>query len=370
MFHVMKVADVLVRHIKKVFAEDIAIVAYYGSYAQGTATSRSDLDFFFIPLNSKGYNASIQFVLHGISFDFWPISWERAEKMACYEDSKTSIIADSIVLYSRSENDLNRFRQLKQTIITCPQEGLPFLERAEAKIGEAYVYLHKMNQHVNSEDLTFHRHQAYGVLTTILYSIALINRTYLVKGWGKNTEQIMNFSLLPDRLDTLIHTIMHSISCETIHSACEELTARTLQLLKEQLNEYTSPPAYPTRMKGFYEEIKGTLDKVRTACETNDYETAFFGAIHVQDLISNFLFYAENGFWPSTLDPSLEYQSVYKESGLPNIVSILDNKEMSELNKAIEDLDSSLRSLLLSKGVHIHEFRSIEQLEKYLSEQE
>lgn len=82
------------------------------------------------------------------------------------------------------------------------------------------------------------------------------------------------------------------------------------------------------------------------------------------------LFYAEKGFWPSTLDPSLEYQSVYKESGLPDIVSLMDTKDMSKLNKAIDDLDISLRSLLQSKGVHIHEFRSIEQLEQFLSEQE
>lgn len=46
MLNVFDVSDALVNHIKTHFSEDIAIVAYYGSYAQGTATERSDLDFF------------------------------------------------------------------------------------------------------------------------------------------------------------------------------------------------------------------------------------------------------------------------------------------------------------------------------------
>lgn len=47
MLNVFDVAKTLVNHIEKVYSEDIALVAYYGSYAQGTATKRSDLDFFF-----------------------------------------------------------------------------------------------------------------------------------------------------------------------------------------------------------------------------------------------------------------------------------------------------------------------------------
>lgn len=53
MKQVMDVADTLVKHIKSHFAKDVAIIAYYGSYAQGTATKRSDLDFFSFQLRQK-----------------------------------------------------------------------------------------------------------------------------------------------------------------------------------------------------------------------------------------------------------------------------------------------------------------------------
>src|SRR5690554_3951022 len=110
---------------------DIAIIAYYGSYAQGTATKRSDLDFFFIPATPEGYRMSIQFVLHDISFDFWPIDWERAERMASFEDSFTTIIADCQLLYVRSKADYTRIMKLRDQISEMhePGKGRELLEK-------------------------------------------------------------------------------------------------------------------------------------------------------------------------------------------------------------------------------------------------
>jgi predicted nucleotidyltransferase len=53
---VFVVAETLVNHIRSKCPDDIAIIAYYGSFANGTATKRSDLDFFFIPATSNGYH--------------------------------------------------------------------------------------------------------------------------------------------------------------------------------------------------------------------------------------------------------------------------------------------------------------------------
>lgn len=44
MMNVFEVANALVSHAQQAYALDVAIVAYYGSYATGTASDRSDLD--------------------------------------------------------------------------------------------------------------------------------------------------------------------------------------------------------------------------------------------------------------------------------------------------------------------------------------
>ncbi|BBH24411.1 hypothetical protein Back11_57560 [Paenibacillus baekrokdamisoli] len=366
MENILDIAHTLVNHIRTNYPDDIALIGYYGSQAQGTATKRSDLDFFFIPATSKGYHASIQFVLNDISFDFWPISWERAERMAAFEDSFTTIIADCKILYVRSDDDQTRFLKLRDTITEMPQHGLKLMERAEAKLRDAYVHLYKMSRSDNPENITFYRNEAHEVLTNVLDSLALLNRTYFTKGWGKNSEQIMSFPLKPSRLEELLETIMYAQLSKEIREACEQLAQDTLDLLLQQKETYSTGPSYPDRMKGFYEEIKGTLDKILTACETNDYHSAFFVSIGVQDLTARFLYYTEKGHWPNSLDPSLDYQSCYNRTGLPNLAALLDPNNLAPLQEAVERLDHLLENHLRRQGVDINRFENMTQFEAFL----
>ena len=147
MLNVFQVSETLVNHIRSNYPDDIAIIAYYGSYAQGTASKRSDLDFFFIPATSDGYRASIQFILDDISFDFWPISWERAERMASFEEFQTTIIADCKLLYVRSDEDHDRFMKLRDMISTLqqPENTRRLIEKAESELRDVYVHLYKLS---------------------------------------------------------------------------------------------------------------------------------------------------------------------------------------------------------------------------------
>jgi hypothetical protein len=366
LFNVFEVADSLVNHIKSKFPNDIALIGYYGSYVQGTATTRSDLDFFFIPAMTDGFRHSIQFVVNNISFDFWPISWERAERIAAFEELNVSIIADCKLLYVRSDDDRNRFLKLRQKIADMTEQGLRLVEKSESQLRDAYVHLYNMSRFSNSEDIAPFRHEAQEILMNVLYSISLINRTYFTKGWGKNTEQIRNFSLKPAKLEQLMETIIRSKSTTEIHEACEQLTKNTLDLLLQQKEAYSIGPSYPDRMRGFYEEVKGILDKVLTACEMNDCDSAFFWAIGVQGEISRFLYYAEKGHWPVSLDPSLGYQNVYRNLGFPDLTAILDAQNLAPLFEAVKRLDSLLENHLKNQGVEINRYRNNEEFNEFL----
>lgn len=368
MLDVFAVADILVQHIKKNYANDIAIVAYYGSYAQGTATKRSDLDFFFIPAESEGYKASIQFVLNDISFDFWPISWERAERMAALEETKTTIIKDSKFLYVRSDEDHSRFMALrdKTTAMREPEQGRKLTEKAESMLKDAYVHLYKMSRADHSNDLTFFRMEADDVLTNVIQAIALLNQTYFTKGWGRNREQIMSLPIKPMNLEELHDTIIKSKRPAEIMAACQQLTVETLKLIVLKKESYSTPPSYPDRMKGCYEEMKGVLDKIITACEQRDYDTAYYSAIAVQAILANFLHYAEKGLDPCMLEPNMDYQNIYNRIGLPDLVILVDEDDFKPLRSAVEELDKLLVHHLRDQGVEIIQFDSIEQLASYL----
>ncbi|MDQ0196677.1 hypothetical protein [Paenibacillus wynnii] len=366
---VFNVAQTMVNHIKATCPEDIAIVAYYGSYAQGTATKRSDLDFFFIPATSKGYSASLSFVLNDISFDFWPISWERAEKMASFDDPFTTIIADCQFLYVRSEADRLRFMKLRESISSNqePSNGQKLTEKAESQLNDVYVHLYKMSCARNLENnITFYRTEAQLILTKIFQCLALLNRTYFTRGWGKNIEQTLQLPIKPNRLEHHYNVILYSRISADIRLACEQLTADTLELVLTHKESYAGTPSYRERMNGFYEEAKGTLDKILTACESNDYPTAFFAAIGVQDEIARFLFFAEKGQWPSELNSGLDYQDSYNRLGFPDLAALVDPEKLFQLQAAVEHLNVQLESHLYIHAVPIHRFQNINQLEEFL----
>jgi len=367
--NVFSVAETLMNHINSKCPNDIAIAAYYGSYAQGTASKRSDLDFFFIPATPDGYNVSIQFVLGEISFDFWPISWERAKRMSSFQEPTTTIIADSKLFYVRSDEDFDRFMKLRDTISVMqePEHEQELVEKAESHLRNAYVHLHKMSLASESENIAFFRIEAHCILTNVLQSLALLNRTYFTKGWGKNTEQILQLPLKPANLESKIDAIIRGKVVANIRDACTQLTADTVELFLNKRKNYSSPPTYPDRMKGYYEEIKGVLDKILTACETKDYSTAFFWTIHAQDEISRFLYCAETGHWPSQLEPNLDYQDAYTRAGLPSLVVLLDPNNFTPLQVAVEQLNSLLEKHLRDQGVAILRFQTIGQFEEFLS---
>ena len=103
---VLRVAEILVSHAVRVHGEDVAIIACYGSRAKGTASASSDLDIFYIPDDGKAGALSSQFVLDGLPYDFWPVSWGLAEAIADARSSRpwavsASLIADAKVLHQR-----------------------------------------------------------------------------------------------------------------------------------------------------------------------------------------------------------------------------------------------------------------------------
>lgn len=366
MVDVFAVADIIIKHIKTHYPQDVAIVGYYGSYLQGRATERSDLDFFFIPATARGRQAECQFIIEGISFDFWPIGWDRAERMATSEEWSTTIIGECELLYVRSKEDLAKFMKLRDTIssIREPFNTLTSLNRAEAAIRDCFTSLIKFQLAGDSVDLSYCRTQAQEIAANIFRTLALINQTYYTRMWGHYREQVRNLQIKPGKLDQYLDTIMFSHSKEEIKTACEQLTTDTLNLISERKNSLQSNRSYKDCMKGYYEEERGMLNKLLTACEKGHYETAFFVAIGVQDGLARILYAAEQGHWPGIFDLG-EYREIYYRFGYPDLAALLDPKDFEPLRMAVLQLIEKLENHLRSEGVTLNQFDSVAEFESF-----
>jgi hypothetical protein len=366
MVDVFEVADIIIKHIKTHYPQDVAIVGYYGSYLQGRATERSDLDFFFIPATARGRQVECQFIIDGISFDFWPIGWDRAERMATSEEWSTTIIADCELLYIRSEDDLARFMELRRTIsnMGSKSNAPAMISKAESILTECLISIAKMRLAENSNELSYCRTQAQEVAGNIFKSLGFLNQIYYKRSWGHYREQVRNLPIKPDQLDQYLDTIMFSSTPDEIMEACEKLAADTIRLILERQNGQEEIRSYKERMKGYYEEERGMMNKLLTACEKGHYETAFFGAIGVQDGLARILYAAEKGRWPSIVDLG-EYREIYLRYGYPDLAAILDPTDFEPLRLAVLQLIETLESHLRTEGVSLNRFESVAEFESF-----
>ena len=366
MVDVFAVADIIVRHIKTHYPQDVAIVGYYGSYLQGRATERSDLDFFFIPATDRGRKVECQFMIDGISFDFWPIGWERAERMAGSEEWSTTIIADCELLYVRSEDDLARFMGLRETISKMGDVSkVPLMIRkAESVLTDCLISLAKMRISKHAKELSYCRAHAHEITGNIFKALGFLNQIYYKRSWGHYREQIRNLPVKPEQLDEHLDAIMFSSTPDEMISACEKLTANTLRLISERQYSQEGVRSYKDRMKGYYEEERGMMNKLLTACEKGHYETAFFAAIGIQEGLARILYAAEKGRWPSMADMD-EYREYYVRYGYPDLISLLDPMNFEPLRIAVLELIQKLEIHLRTEGVHLNQFDSVSEFESF-----
>ncbi|GGO05919.1 hypothetical protein [Saccharibacillus kuerlensis] len=367
--NVFDVSSALIERIRRDYAEDVAIAAYYGSYLDGTATERSDLDFFFIPANPNGCRAGLTFILNGISFDFWPISWKRAEKMARLEDGQAGILADCKLLYVRSDEDLERFNNLKMQIkdIRSFEGDDVFIRRAEERLQEIYPVLYELKRAGTGQSLAYYRLQAFEIMMPVFEAIVLLNRTYLLKGWGKNLTQLYDLAIRPVDLEGILNQILRSADSREIVAACEELTDSVKRLISQQSSKLNSEvPENLERGSGFFEEFKGMLDKVQTACERKDYEWAFFAAVHAESELNRFLVFYETGQRKSGEEAAQEGRAIAERAKLPALVPLLDPANLIPLQSAAHWLEISLERYLRGRDIEIRKFKSLEEFRQFL----
>ncbi len=117
---VFRVADLLVSHAIETYGEEVDVIGYYGSYAQGVARATSDLDIFYIPADGKNPPVGRTFLVEGVLFDFWGIRWNTMQDFAIGRNRGWSlapaIVHHAKLLFTRTEEQAAQFAALKQHV--------------------------------------------------------------------------------------------------------------------------------------------------------------------------------------------------------------------------------------------------------------
>lgn len=69
-----KIVAWIINKVKTEYADDISLVLIYGSYINGTAHSKSDVDCYYIPKTERGYHLAADFIIDSVGYDIFPVS--------------------------------------------------------------------------------------------------------------------------------------------------------------------------------------------------------------------------------------------------------------------------------------------------------
>lgn len=334
----IKVAEALVDKIKREYADDISIVALCGSYVYNDIHDKSDLDFYFIPKTQRGYEIGQTFLIDGITFDFWGLSWERAADMANYGEENVSIIVGGQVIYYASDEDLKRFHTLQTLGKHISKED--FHKKAVRELNEAYaLYFNLLS---NKSDLHKVKSISINILRTLAFSIALLNCTCIKRGWGKLLSEIMAMDIVPQDFDMLYINILKSYDCTELIKMSEQIILSTKESIELQSQEETYVE-FADMFNLFYEEAKSYYNKIIHACEIGDYQTVVLTTASLENLIIESLETTKTNY-----------------SKLPNLLTVIDENNLKAFIGLLETHEKYFVYILKTQNINITSYEGIE----------
>ncbi len=332
------ILDALLDALERDYPEDIAVAVCYGSFVTKSENPYSDLDFFFIPKTPAGYGMSAQFILDGIGYDFWPVSWEFAERLASFAHPFVSLIADGQLVYAASEEDKAKYEALRSRQRSSAADKAALRAYAEGFLREAKLSRFELGEGLG--DRAERHARCLYIADRLLNAAAYINGAYVRKGLARLDDELSRLPLQPPDFKRRMHALARGAG-EEAAGLIVDLEAMAGESPDQAAAELTSESA-----KGFYEELKSAYNKLYHACETRDCLKALSAADILRRELRALLgdLYGTRGF-PELLGRPLDKPEDYGE------LAALGHRQ-----------EASLVALFRDKGITIREYATVEGL--------
>lgn len=343
-----RLVEWIINKVKTEYADDISLVLIYGSYINGTANSKSDVDCYYIPKTNRGYNFAINFIIDNVGYDIFPISWERITKIADLQESLSPLINDVKIIYYNNSSDLEHFQTLQARFKNNLFNKEYVKEISIRKCEEANKMCSMMNLSNKTSEI---RKIAGQIMMTLADAIAIYNNDYYHFGLKKQFEDLQNnFTDLPQDIVTRYKNIVEAIDINNVkkhtmklfNDVCEYLNIKFFPQ-EVSVNEILSTSKIDTLyLAGLYQEIKSTFNKIYVCCENNNYILAFLSAVCLQQ----------------DLDEAIE-------AGCPiyDLLSSFNYKDLHKFAIATQNIEDSFVKLITKNGGYIKKYDSFEQFE-------
>lgn len=342
-----KVVEWITEKVKREYADDVSLVLLYGSYINGTANSKSDVDCYFIPQTEQAYNLATVFIIDGVGYDLYPIPWERVERIADLKEFMLPLIGDAQIIYCKNSDDSERFKEMQTKL----QNNLADDEYVKRIAQEKCDYASELCEQLKTSDSMPQIRKIAGiVIMTLADAVAVYNNDYFHFGLKKQFEDLKNnFHDVPENIIIGYEQIVTALTATDIidktsnlfKNVCDymEITVKSKSDITPNKTE-TAEEINAPLLAGLYEEISSTFNKIYVCCENRNYILAFLSAVCLQ----------------RELDDA-------KAAGCPSydLLSCFDYRELHKLAEITHTIENDFVKLIKNNGGKIKSFNNFEQ---------
>ena len=267
--------------VQREYHEDVSLLLMYGSYENGTANPLSDVDMYFIPKTEGAQELSTTFIIEGVGYDLFPMSWSRVKDIADFNDYLTPCLGNVKILYCNSPEDRERFEKLQARLQANLADKKFMLTKACQRLEEA-VRLY--GQLVFADDLGQARTLSGYVAMFLAEAVAYTNQTYFARGLKTQLEDLKGMAALPRDFIFLYEGVAKANSTQELRGICQQMITNTKELIEaeqEPTSARESNPDY-SALANWYQELVSTWNKIKVACATGNTVLAYLSGTCLQ----------------------------------------------------------------------------------------
>ncbi len=328
-----------INKIETEYKNDVALLIGDFGFLEGHSDKSTGCFDYFVPATEKALSLSKTFIIDGTGYDLYPRSWERLENMAKFDDNMPTILLNGTILYARSDEDIERFKECQKKLLTnLKNPGFTYPKSLE-KLSEAMqIYQTLMFE----ENLGRIRMGAGYISDYLANSIALLNGTYLKNDCFGVENDIAEMSLIPENFISYYNAIIKAETANELKNLSYMIIMSVRKLLDERKPAGTA--AEPKDLQGlawWYEELSHTWKNIYAACDSGNTHFAFVRACYLQG----------------------ELDIVAEEFGIPgyDFFSSFSAKNLTELKKEAKKAEEHLLSLLKEQNIKINKYNNVDE---------
>lgn len=355
--------DVLQEAILRRLGDEVDLIFRYGSSIRGTTHPYSDLDLSYVPVHETTWD-NITVMVDDTMIDLYPIHWSRLQQMSEFEDPSCTVLLENEIVYQRSQEAAERFRQLAIRLREMQQpDAQPAAIRKAHDLfqGLGYPYYLLRQQARRGHLLSCMQHSRQ-ILSGVVHCLAVCNQAIIDT---RKLNQVLGLAMLPEGFADTVDRITTSTDSAELLEACETLMETTRVLLRSQQDRSKAGTmGFPEVFGAGYPELKGDLTHLMLACERRDRFNFNLMSLYHELMIHTAQ--ALTGIEYSSFNSIAEYEQDLAALGFPDLLPYAAAGDFDGLHEQCRVFDIRLREFLTERGVSLYTFANVDELKKHL----